>query len=677
MASLSRIGWLSALSVSLAGCGDEPQENQPPPVSAPARPLRDDPSPPTARWRQVRELEADVAAVRSPSDGGGSARIELAPGEVAEVRAGALGHWTVIYTTGPLGVAVGGSLKFMPEPFWGWSVPQTFRPEAVGYTEVSCAAPGVELEAFTVGDLRNGYLMISVLGRALAEGDEVRIEYGAGEVGAVADRHAERDAHLWLYVDGDGDGVLGLLEDSPTLDVLAGPPTRLVVTGPSVVRPGEEFALTVAVLDQLGNLTPGVTGTVHLKNRPRDWSLPESFRLESTDHGRRTLQLKAETAGVLRLRARMEVDGITLEGEANPLWIDERAPRVYWGDLHGHSNYTDGTGLPEDWYTYARDVAALDVAALTDHDHYGVRFLDSHGELWEDIRQQVEDFHEPGRFVTLLAYEWTSWIHGHRHVLYFEEGGEILSSLDPRYRTPAQLWDALRGKQALTFAHHSAGDPVPTNWSYRPDPILEPVTEIMSVHGSSEAADSPRVLRRPVPGNFVRDLLDDGVRLGFVGSGDGHDGHPGLAHLSPVYGWIGDPRGVRPPRMGTGGLAGILASDLTRSGVLEALRARRVYATSGPRILVQATLAGHPMGSLIAVSELPDEPTLRVLVLGTAGLRRVDLVQPGRVESLTLSGELKFVAELPLGELVPGAYVYIRVLQQDDALAWSSPIFFE
>ncbi len=129
--------------------------------------------------------------------------------------------------------------------------------------------------------------------------------------------------------------------------------------------------------------------------------------------------------------------------------------------------------------------------------------------------------------------------------------------------------------------------------------------------------------------------------------------------------------------MGTGGLAGILAADLTRSGVQEALRSRRVYATSGPRILVQVTLAGHPMGSVIEVLELPDEPTLSVLVLGTAGLRRVDLVQPGRVQSLTLDGERKFVAELPLEELVHGAYVYVRVLQQDDALAWSSPIFFE
>ena len=122
---------------------------------------------PTARWQVVTELEADVAAVRSPSDGGGSGHLELDDGEVAEVRAGALGRWTVIYTAGPLGVAVGGSLKFLPEPFWGWSVPQTRRPDAVGYTAVSCAAPGVELEAFTIGNLRNGYLKISVLGRRL------------------------------------------------------------------------------------------------------------------------------------------------------------------------------------------------------------------------------------------------------------------------------------------------------------------------------------------------------------------------------------------------------------------------------------------------------------------------------------------------------------------------------
>ena len=46
----------------------------------------------------------------------------------------------------------------------------------------------------------------------------------------------------------------------------------------------------------------------------------------------------------------------------------------------------------------------------------------------------------------------------------------------------------------MTLAHHSAGDPVPVDWSFRPDPVLEPLTEVMSVHGSSEAADSPAVV---------------------------------------------------------------------------------------------------------------------------------------------------------------------------------------
>ena len=32
---------------------------------------------------------------------------------------------------------------------------------------------------------------------------------------------------------------------------------------------------------------------------------------------------------------------------------------------------SDGTGTPEDYFAYARDVAALDVIALTDHDHWG------------------------------------------------------------------------------------------------------------------------------------------------------------------------------------------------------------------------------------------------------------------------------------------------------------------
>jgi len=103
------------------------------------------------------------------------------------------------------------------------------------------------------------------------------------------------------------------------------------------------------------------------------------------------------------------------------------------------------------------------------------------------------------------------------------------------------------------------------------------VTEIASVHGSSEAEDTPRKVYASVPGNFVRDVLQRGYRLGFVGSGDSHDGHPGLVHLG---------------NSGSGGLAAILADDATREAVHAALCARRVYATNGPRIFLNVTLDG-------------------------------------------------------------------------------------
>ena len=93
--------------------------------------------------------------------------------------------------------------------------------------------------------------------------------------------------------------------------------------------------------------------------------------------------------------------------------------------------------------------------------------------------------------MTLLGYEWTSWIYGHRHVLHFDDTAVIRSSSDERFDSPPELWAALRGAPVLTFAHHSAGAPVAMDWRIAPDPVLEPLTEIVSVHGSSESFDSP------------------------------------------------------------------------------------------------------------------------------------------------------------------------------------------
>jgi len=619
------------------------------------RPL--DPGPPgeglspSAKPEIVEVLRADLAAERDPADGGGRAWLDIDASSGSPGRAGEPGHWVIIYEAGPRGVAEGGVVFLQVSPFWDWSMPHDIDPSWPGFTEVTTDAEGVEL---TTAGLAQQKLGIRIGGRELRQGERLRIDYGAGPAGAVADRFAEHESRFWIWVDADGDGISGLLADSPAVDVRAGPAERLLLTLPATARRGERVRLTLAVLDRDGNAGVDFEGSIRLRGARPGLGLPAEITLAAAEQGLATLELTALDEGTITV----EADGPRgLRAESNPLVVAADLPRVLWGDLHGHSGLSDGTGTPADYFLYARDVAALDVVALTDHDHWGMQPLSGHPELWARVRAQVGRFHEPGRFVTLLGYEWTSWLHGHRHVLYFGDDGEVLSSVDPRYEQPTQLWEALRNRDALTFAHHSAGGPVATNWDFAPDPELEPVTEIASVHGSSEAADAPGPIYSAVDDNWVRDALDRGYRLGFVGSGDGHDGHPGASHLASTH----------------GGLAAILADEPTRAAVKEALLSRRVYATNGPRILLLSRLDDLPMGAELAPAE---SATLDIRVVAPGALATVDVVRSGVVvERIPGDGEREIRLRRTLESLVSGEYVYVRAVQVDGGAAWSSPFF--
>jgi hypothetical protein len=606
----------------------------PPPPPAPVLPA-------TARIETYEELRSDAAAPRHPSDGGGALRWVADPGPLV---AGSVATWSFALEIGPQGIADGGAIWFLPAPFWGWSPPQDETPEAPGFTALEAPA-GVALET----EVFDGMLRAVVRGRALAPGEVVGITYGP----ARADRFAERATGLWVAVDGDGDGVRQILSDGLVVETVAGDPAMVVATLPSAAGPGDTVTLRVAVLDAVGNafrrtdVSLAVTADEAL-------GLPPSLELAPSPDGTLAIPIRPAAPGVYTVTL---TGPATIRTESNPLVVRPGAIPIAWGDLHTHSAWSDGTGDAAGLYRYARDVAGLDIAAVTDHDHWGMVFLDQSPERVTSLAAAAEVAHRDGTFVALHGYEWTSWLYGHRHVLFFDSPRPWLSSLDPLFDHPTELWDALRGTPAITIPHHPAGGPIALDWSIPSDPQVEPVVEVASVHGQSESPALPGGIYDAVSGTYVEQHLA-GQRLGMIGSTDSHDGHPGLSQIAG----------------GRGGLAAFEGATLTRMGVLESLRARRVYATNGPRIVLRFTAAGQPMGS-----ELPaGVPTdIEVRVVGTAPIDRVELVgRAGTIGSRTGDGGRTLHATWTLDTPAPGDLAYVRVVQADGGLAWSSPVWF-
>ncbi|MFH1278334.1 MAG: CehA/McbA family metallohydrolase [Candidatus Eisenbacteria bacterium] len=591
-------------------------------------------------------------------DGGGRATIE----PDGPVVVGSRGTWTVRYVAGDEGVARGGGVVVHCPVFWEWSEPQTVSPGYPGYCTVAVSNRRVRLGVYAHPELH--YLSAKVEDGFLSPGDSIRFVYGdtlggdAPEGRARADSYAERVQEFLVKVDGDGDGVFAEIAESPDLTLVPGPAAALRIYVRAEADLNDSTRVTVAALDRFGNRARGYAGTIRFSHKWDVLDAPISYAFEPEDSGAAAFTVRFTAPGFQTLGVVEE--GGTLQSQSNPIRVrppgDGTPYQVLWGDLHMHSRLSDGTGEPDDLYRYARDVGNLDVAAVTDHDHHGLRPLGA--ESWKAMEEWAAEFYEPGLLVTLLGYEWTNWVYGHRNVYYGGPSGPLHSTADSATNTPEELWAALEGGSAMTIAHHTGGGPVPTDWSVPPPAEWETLVEISSIHGSSEQIGGLKEIYDPAPGSFVRDALALGYRLGFIGSGDGHVGHPGETE-SP-----------------SGGLAGILAEERTRESVWEALRARRTYATSGERIWLRFRLGEHWMGEEVVGGELPDRLSFHLEAGGTAPIDVAELIGNGTTLDTLFGSEETLEGTLEAdNNRSESSYYYVRVLQMDGGIAWSSPIW--
>jgi hypothetical protein len=343
--------------------------------------------------------------------------------------------------------------------------------------------------------------------------------------------------------------------------------------------------------------------------------------------------------------------------------------QVFFGDLHTHSSLShdpdwpgDGGGTPEENYRYARDVSNLDFYALSEHEHQM-----PHGKGWNLRQELAERFNQDGRFVTLLSYEW-GLAYGQRCV-YYEHGGQPLYSSYEGATTPSDLWACLAqiSGRAITIPHHPAWCKSPLDLNYH-NPRFDRLFEVYSCWGDFEydGAVQPGSFDR-FEGRCLRDVLHLGYRMGVIASSDGHDGHPGdgqgLPRQPQLYHYLGS------------GRAAVLAKELSRQAVFDALYQRRTYGTTGEPIVLDFRVNDVVMGGEIGTESLTEPPEIWVEAIGTGPLARIILIRNGQTACVQ-------VCDAPHGYLTwrdqeydEAAYYYARVEQEDGEMAWSSPIW--
>ena len=209
-------------------------------------------------------------------DGPANARRHDRPGETPSLPAASHQRFELVFEVGAPGIAEGGALFLLPDPFWYWSDAQTGDPAGPGYTTAvlrkAAGAPAKAARLVATG-LAGAFC---VEGRALAAGEEIAIVYGAGAAGAVVDRYAERGAEIRIGLDADADGHRAWLPHPVVVDIAAREGELLIAYGPAEVLPGEDFALNLALVDAVGNRAHWPAVSLDAKGRSRG-----EFEIES------------------------------------------------------------------------------------------------------------------------------------------------------------------------------------------------------------------------------------------------------------------------------------------------------------------------------------------------------------------------------------------------------------
>ena len=352
----------------------------------------------------------------------------------------------------------------------------------------------------------------------------------------------------------------------------------------------------------------------------------------------------------------------------------------YFGQLHSHTQYSDGSGTLDSALTHIKNLPAsanIQFVAFTDHSNY----FDKNGEanpegalydmskateysrgLWSEYKGAIADFNavNGSSLLALGGFEMT-WSGGPGHINTFNTSGIVSRNNktlnnktdDAGMKAYYALLSQAEGAQSISQFNH----PGTTFGNFKDfnywDPVIDSRMYMVEV-GNGEGAIGAGGYY-PSYEQYIM-ALDKGWHLAPTNNQDNHKGKWGNAN---------DARDV------------IITDDFSEAGIYEAIRALRMYATEDKNLELTYTVNGLMMGS--SITEIPDKLNVEVTVNDPDVSDSI-----AKVEVVANSGKVAYTwdnaAQLRSGKLSATldpsySYYFIRVTQKDGDLAVTSPVW--
>lgn len=330
--------------------------------------------------------------------------------------------------------------------------------------------------------------------------------------------------------------------------------------------------------------------------------------------------------------------------------------QVYFGDLHNHTSYSDGSGTPAQALA-AGKAAGFDFMAISDHS-YAIDDAE-----WANTLTAVNNA-TTSDFVALRGFEYTQGAEGHinvwnstRHATRTDTGCancdytpnlEAGSTVNGFYAWLASASNVGLDSSGTVMQFNHPGWINFNDWYYHSEPKVSEIARLEEVgngSGSSYVFSEEEYIRS----------LDYGWKLGATNNADTHSASWG---------------------MNTDHRTGVLMTGLTKAALMDALRQRRTFATEDKNFSLTMKANGAWMGS-----EIANTGQIAFVITGTDPDGEI----PSLVELITDQGKTllseqptaaSFTWQPTINNVSAGVhYFYVKVTQADGDKIVSSPVW--